>query len=71
MGAADDEVNAALKAQIDKGTSYGAPCELEVSSALRSSGDCVFKQQIGQDTGIAGSVMLLCYLGHWPSVEMP
>ena len=31
VGAADDEVNAALKAQIDKGTSYGAPCELEVS----------------------------------------
>lgn len=29
VGAADDEVNAALKAQIDKGTSYGAPCELE------------------------------------------
>lgn len=30
MGACNDEVNAALKAQIDKGTSFGAPCELEV-----------------------------------------
>ncbi|GIL77547.1 hypothetical protein Vretimale_2921 [Volvox reticuliferus] len=29
VGHADDEVNAALKAQIDKGTSFGAPCELE------------------------------------------
>jgi glutamate-1-semialdehyde 2,1-aminomutase len=32
VGAANDEVNAALKAQIDKGTSFGAPCELEVGS---------------------------------------
>lgn len=30
-GHAVDEVNDALKAQIDKGTSFGAPCELEVS----------------------------------------
>lgn len=30
VGHANDEVNAALKAQIDKGTSFGAPCELEV-----------------------------------------
>lgn len=30
VGAANDEVNDALKTQIDKGTSYGAPCELEV-----------------------------------------
>ncbi|KXZ48679.1 hypothetical protein GPECTOR_26g582 [Gonium pectorale] len=29
VGHANDEVNAALKAQIDKGTSFGAPCELE------------------------------------------
>ena len=29
-GHAVDEVNDALKAQIDKGTSFGAPCELEV-----------------------------------------
>ena len=28
-GHANDQVNAALKAQIDKGTSFGAPCELE------------------------------------------
>ena len=32
VGHANDEVNAALKAQVDKGTSFGAPCELEVSS---------------------------------------
>jgi glutamate-1-semialdehyde 2,1-aminomutase len=31
VGHANDEVSAALKAQIDKGTSFGAPCELEVS----------------------------------------
>mgnify|MGYP001807071418 CR=1 FL=1 len=30
-GHGNDEVNNALKAQIDKGTSFGAPCELEVS----------------------------------------
>ena len=29
-GHANDEVGEALKAQIDKGTSFGAPCELEV-----------------------------------------
>lgn len=29
VGAANDEVNAALIAQIEKGTSFGAPCELE------------------------------------------
>jgi len=29
VGAADDEVNEALIAQIAKGTSFGAPCELE------------------------------------------
>lgn len=29
VGHANDEVNAALKAQIEKGTSFGAPCELE------------------------------------------
>ncbi|KAL3155317.1 hypothetical protein ABBQ38_010881 [Trebouxia sp. C0009 RCD-2024] len=29
VGHANDEVNAALKAQVDKGTSFGAPCELE------------------------------------------
>lgn len=29
VGAANDEVNAALVAQIEKGTSFGAPCELE------------------------------------------
>lgn len=36
-GHAVDEVNDALKAQIDKGTSFGAPCELEVSLNLKSS----------------------------------
>ena len=30
VGACNDEVNEALKSQIDKGTSFGAPCELEV-----------------------------------------
>lgn len=30
VGHANEEVNAALKAQVDKGTSFGAPCELEV-----------------------------------------
>lgn len=34
MGHANDEVNEALKAQIEKGTSFGAPCELEVGGAL-------------------------------------
>lgn len=29
VGHANDEVNDALKAQVDKGTSFGAPCELE------------------------------------------
>ncbi|KAK9809138.1 hypothetical protein WJX72_009985 [[Myrmecia] bisecta] len=33
VGHANDEVNAALKAQIDKGTSFGAPCELENTMA--------------------------------------
>lgn len=31
VGHANEEVNAALKAQVDKGTSFGAPCELEVA----------------------------------------
>jgi hypothetical protein len=34
VGHADDEVNEALKKQIEKGTSFGAPCELEVRAAL-------------------------------------
>eukprot|EP01023_Acetabularia_acetabulum_P011659 TRINITY_DN1541_c0_g1_i7.p1 TRINITY_DN1541_c0_g1~~TRINITY_DN1541_c0_g1_i7.p1 ORF type:complete len:464 (-),score=106.15 TRINITY_DN1541_c0_g1_i7:108-1499(-) len=29
VGHANDEVNDAIKAQVDKGTSFGAPCELE------------------------------------------
>jgi glutamate-1-semialdehyde 2,1-aminomutase len=33
VGHADDEVNEALKKQIEKGTSFGAPCELEVRTA--------------------------------------
>ena len=33
VGHANDEVNDALKAQVDKGTSFGAPCELEVSAS--------------------------------------
>ncbi len=36
VGHANDEVNAALKAQVDKGTSFGAPCELEVCTRLSS-----------------------------------
>lgn len=32
VGHANDEVSDALKAQIDKGTSFGAPCELEVGA---------------------------------------
>lgn len=31
VGHANEEVNEALKAQIDKGTSFGAPCILEVN----------------------------------------
>lgn len=31
VGHANDEVSEALKAQVDKGTSFGAPCELEVA----------------------------------------
>lgn len=34
VGAANDEVNAALHTQIDKGTSFGAPCELEVRALV-------------------------------------
>lgn len=33
VGHANDEVNEALKKQIEKGTSFGAPCELEVSGS--------------------------------------
>lgn len=33
VGHANTEVNQALKAQIDKGTSFGAPCELEVCNS--------------------------------------
>lgn len=33
VGHANDEVNDALKKQIEKGTSFGAPCELEVSQS--------------------------------------
>jgi glutamate-1-semialdehyde 2,1-aminomutase len=36
VGHANDEVNAALKAQIEKGTSFGAPCELEVRGSASS-----------------------------------
>lgn len=32
VGHANEEVNEALKTQIDKGTSFGAPCVLEVHS---------------------------------------
>lgn len=31
-GHANEEISKALKAQIDKGTSFGAPCELEVGT---------------------------------------
>ena len=41
VGAADDEVNAALHAQIDKGTSFGAPCELEVRLRPGSAHNCL------------------------------
>lgn len=34
VGAANDEVNAALKEQIEKGTSFGAPSALEVRCKL-------------------------------------
>ena len=40
VGHANDEVNAALKAQIDKGTSFGAPCELEVRGAWQGGPSC-------------------------------
>ena len=33
-----DEVNDALKAQIEKGTSFGAPCALEVRQSTLSQG---------------------------------
>ena len=33
-GHANDEVNEALCKQIEKGTSFGAPCELEVIQTL-------------------------------------
>lgn len=34
VGAADDEVNEVLHAQLEKGTSFGAPCALEVGHKL-------------------------------------
>lgn len=34
VGHAHPEVNEALKAQIDKGTSFGAPCLLEVDTSI-------------------------------------
>lgn len=37
VGHANEEVNAALKAQVDKGTSFGAPCELEVTMQMPNS----------------------------------
>eukprot|EP01026_Neomeris_dumetosa_P005303 TRINITY_DN114_c0_g1_i2.p1 TRINITY_DN114_c0_g1~~TRINITY_DN114_c0_g1_i2.p1 ORF type:complete len:269 (+),score=28.49 TRINITY_DN114_c0_g1_i2:42-848(+) len=33
VGHANEEVNEAIKAQVDKGTSFGAPCELENTMA--------------------------------------
>ena len=36
VGHANDEVNTALKLQIEKGTSFGAPCELEVRHLERN-----------------------------------
>ena len=41
VGHANEEVNAALKAQVDKGTSFGAPCELEVSLYAQSAADAL------------------------------
>ncbi len=41
VGHANEEVNAALKAQVDKGTSFGAPCELEVSLHAQSAADAL------------------------------
>jgi glutamate-1-semialdehyde aminotransferase len=45
VGAANDEVNEALKAQIEKGTSFGAPSALEVSAVGCSTicGVCVMQ----------------------------
>lgn len=34
VGHAHEEVKAALHAQIEKGTSFGAPCEMEVSLSV-------------------------------------
>jgi glutamate-1-semialdehyde 2,1-aminomutase len=44
VGAANDEVNEALKAQLEKGTSFGAPSALEVSSSCSLAGvnRCLF-----------------------------
>ena len=50
VGAANDEVNAALHTQIDKGTSFGAPCELEVSP--RPGSACKGRQPRVDDTCI-------------------
>ena len=40
VGASNEEVNEVLKAQIDKGTSYGAPCALEVRRTQREQHFC-------------------------------
>lgn len=40
VGHANDEVNEALKAQIEKGCSFGAPCELEVRLLGSAGGGC-------------------------------
>ena len=44
VGAADDEVNEVLHAQLEKGTSFGAPCALEVSRkhSVSTRDSCVF-----------------------------
>ncbi len=76
VGAADDEVNAALKAQIDKGTSFGAPCELEVchggtSAAWRppwGTGHLTGRQQDSNHT--RWFTVMTCFKGGQPCDEV-
>ena len=68
-GHAVDEVNDALKAQIDKGTSFGAPCELEVCTWTARAARV---RQIRKLTCFAAlqNKLAKVVIGRVPSIEM-